>query len=85
MAHPFDPRATVRRLEAAGLESPAAEAIAAAIVNSRSGLATKADLEAAPAGARADLRADIAGVERRLILIGVAAAGLPFLALRLSG
>lgn len=37
------------------------------------------------AGARADLRADLAGVERRSILIGVAAAGLLFLALRLSG
>lgn len=81
MAHPLDPRAAVRRLEAAGLESPAAEAIAASIVNSRSGLATKADLEAA----RADLRAELAGVERRLILIGVVAAGLLFLALRLSG
>ena len=85
MAHPFDPRAAVRRLEAARLESPAAEAIAAALVNSRSDPVTKADLQAAQAGARADLRADIAGVERRLILLGVAAAGLPFLALRLSG
>ena len=43
MAHPLDPRATVRCLEAAGLESPAAEAIAAAIVNSRSDPVTKAD------------------------------------------
>ena len=81
MAHPFDPRATVRRLEAAGLESPAAEAIAAALVNSRSDPVTKADLQAAPAGARAEF----AGVGRRMTLTGVAIAGLLSLALRLSG
>lgn len=74
MAHSPDPRATVRRLEAAGVESPAAEAIAAAIVNFQSGLATKADLEAALAGARAE----VAGVERRTTLTGVAIAGLLF-------
>lgn len=85
MAHPLDPRAAVRRFEAAGVASPAAEAIVAAIVSSRSGPATKAGLQTAPAGARADLRAELAGVERRPILIGVATAGLPFLALRLSG
>lgn len=85
MAHPSDPRAAVRRFEAAGVASPAAEAIAAAIVSSRSDPVTKADPQAAPAVARADLRADLAGVERRPILIGVATAGLPFLALRLSG
>lgn len=85
MAHPSDPRAAVRRLEAAGVAPTAAEAIAAAIVSSRSGPATKAGLQAAPAGARADLRAGLAGVERRPILIGVATAGLPSLALRHSG
>ena len=81
MAHPFDPRATIRRLEAAGVESPAAEALAMAIVNFRSGLATKADLEAAVPG----VRAEFAGVERRMTLTAAAIAGLLFLALRLSG
>lgn len=85
MAHPLDPRAAVRRLEAAGVAPTAAEAIAAAIVSSRSGPATKAGLQTALAGARADLRAELAAVERRLILIGVATVGLPFLAPRLSG
>lgn len=85
MAHPPDPRATVRRLEAAGVGLPAGEAIAAAIVISRSGLATRSGLKAALTGARADLRTELASVERRLILIGVATAGLPSLALRLSG
>lgn len=75
MAHPLDPRATVRRLEAAGVAPTAAEAIAAAIVSSRSDPVTKADPQAAPAVARADLRAELAGVERRPILIGVATAG----------
>lgn len=70
MTHPPDPRATVRRLEPVG----AAEAIAAAIVNSRPDPVTKADLKAALAGARAEF----AGVERRTTLTGVAIAGLLF-------
>ena len=57
----------------------------AAIVISRSGLVPKAGLQAALAGAQADLRAELAAVERRSVLVGVATAGLPFLALRLSG
>lgn len=85
MAPSFAPRAAVRRLEAAGLEPPVAEAIAAAIVSSRSGLATRADLEAALTGARADIRSASAGVERRLTPIGVVTAGPPFLAFCLSG
>lgn len=85
MAHPSDPRAAVRRLEAAGVAPTAAAAIAAAIVSSRSGPATKAGLQTAPAVARADLRVELAAIERQLIPIGVATAGLPFLALRHSG
>lgn len=81
MVYTLDTHATVRSLEAAGLEPPAAEAIVSAMAKAGSEFATKADLEAAIAG----LRSDIHGVEKRLILAVVLVAGLLFTALRFFG
>ena len=46
MAKAFDTLTTARDLEAAGLERPAAEAVAGAILVSQDTLTTKADLDA---------------------------------------
>ena len=59
---------------AAGLDQPAAEAITAAIARSVTGPVT-----------RACFKAEIAALEKRLMLYGFALAGLLFAALRFTG
>lgn len=55
MAQTFDTLATARDLEAAGLDRPAAEAVAGAIRAGQGDLATKADLVALEARVQAML------------------------------
>lgn len=74
MAYTLDTHATVRELTAAGLDQPVAEAITAVIARSESQLVTKSDL-----------KAEIAALEKRLMLYGFALAGLLFAALRFTG
>ena len=78
MAYTLDTHAAVRDLTAAGFAPEQAEAIVATVAHSDSGLATKADLQAA-----------ISALEVRLVKwgigIGLAIAGLLFAALRAFG
>ena len=71
MAQAFDTAAAVRELEAAGMERAQAEVIASAIRNSQGDLVTKADL-----------RAEIAGLERRMMAYWLALAGVLFAAIK---
>lgn len=78
MAYAVDTHAAVRELTAAGFATEQAEAI---VARSDSGLATRADL----AATKADLQAAISATERRMMLAGLAIAGLLFAALRFFG
>ena len=78
MAQAFDTLAAARDLEAAGIDRQQAEAIAGAIRNGQGDLVTKADL----AATKADLEAAIARMERRLMLYGLALAGVLFAAIK---
>ena len=74
MGYTLDTHAAVRDLTAAGFAPEQAEAIVVTVARPDSGLATKADLQAA-----------IADFERRIILANLAIAGLLFAALRVFG
>ena len=78
MAYTLDTHATVRELTAAGLDQPVAEAITAVIARSDSELVTKSFF-------RTELKAEIAALEKRLMLYGLGLAGLLFAALRFTG
>lgn len=52
----IDTQATIRELEAAGMDSRQAEVVVAAISRSDAELATKSDLKAEIAGLKADLK-----------------------------
>ena len=71
MAQAFDTAAAVRQMEDAGMKRDQAEAIASAIRNSQGDLVTKADL-----------RAEIAGLERRMMGYSLALAGVLFAAIK---
>ena len=71
MAQAFDTLAAARDLEAAGIDRQKAEAIAGAIRNGQGDLITNADLEAA-----------LAKQERRLMVYGLALAGVLFAAIK---
>ncbi len=71
MAQAFDTAAAVRDLEAAGMERAQAEVIASAIRGSQGDLVT-----------RADLRAEMANLERRLMGYALALAGVLFAAIK---
>ena len=71
MAQAFDTLAAARDLEAAGIDRQKAEAIAGAIRNGQGDLVTNADLEAA-----------LAKQERRLMVYGLALAGVLFAAIK---
>ena len=64
-ASAFDTLATARKLKAAGVAEAPAEATASAVHSGRDDLATKADL-----------KAEIAAAEKRMLLAGVALAGV---------
>ena len=74
MAWSLDTAAATERIIAAGADPALARAIVAEVAQSDSGLASKADLEAA-----------ITNLERRLILAGAVGLGLLFAALRVFG
>ena len=78
MAYTLDTHATVRELMEAGLEPPVAEAITAVIARPGSELVTRSFF-------RTELKAEIAALEKRLMLYGLGLAGLLFGALRLTG
>ncbi len=78
MAYTLDTHATVRELTAAGLDQPAAVAITVAIARSKTELVTKSYF-------RTEFKAVIAALEKRLMLYGLALAGLLFAALRFTG
>ena len=79
----FDTYAAAKRLRDAGFDEDQAEAAVSMVRDAtaadRDQLATKADL----ATHRADTRADLASLERRLLGYGIALAGLLFAALKL--
>ena len=84
MAMPFDTLRLARQLEAAGFASQQAGDMAEAIAEAISALATKADLEAAIAALRVELKADIEILKRDMtirlgsmmvIAVGVILAG----------
>ena len=68
----LDTHATIRELEAAGMDSRQAEAVVAAISRADADLATKADLKTETAALKAemaDLKAEIAAVKADLKII----------------
>ena len=71
MAQAFDTLAAARDLEGAGMARDHAEAIATAIRNGQGDLVTKADLEAS-----------LESQERRLMVYGLALAGVLFAAIK---
>lgn len=86
MAYALDTHAAVRELTAAGLETPAAEAIVAVIARADSGLATRADpavTKSDLAVAKSDIETAIARAGNRMLLAQLAIAGLLFAAIRL--
>ena len=72
MAQTFDTAATVRDLESAGMERAQAEAIAAAIRNGQGDLVTKDHL-----------KAELAGLESRLVKWAVGIAAVLLAAIKL--
>lgn len=78
MAYTLDTHATVRELTDAGLDQPVAEAITAVIARSESELVTRSFF-------KTELKAEIAALEKRLMLYGLGLAGLLFAALRFTG
>ena len=85
----FDTLSAARSLEAAGIESKQAEAIVGAIRSSGEASVTKADLVAATAELRgemkamaAELRSEINAVVNKMLLAQVAIAGLLFAAIK---
>ena len=73
-SYTLDTHAAVRDLEEAGVERAQAEAIVNTLARADSDLVTKADL-----------RAEIAALERRILIAGVAIASPLFAALRFTG
>ena len=72
MAQAFDTLAAGKRLRDAGMKQEQAEAVAAAVREGQGDLVTKADL-----------RAELAGLERRMILFALALVGALFAAIKL--
>ena len=72
MPYTIDTHATIRDLEAAGIELPKAEAIVSAIGRSDSRLATKDDL----AVLQSSFEAALSAMANKLLLAIVAVAGL---------
>ena len=79
MAYALDTHATVRSLQAAGVQPAATEAIVAAIARSEDEVAGKADIAALAT------KEDLAKLETRILLASLAIAGLLFAALRFFG
>jgi len=80
MASTVDAHATIEQLMTAGLERPAAEAITAVIAGSDSKAGSDSTLVT-----KTCLKAEIAALEKRLMLYGLGVAGLLFAALGLTG
>ena len=83
----FDTYTAAKRLRDAGFDEDQAEAAVSMVRDAtaadRDQLATKADLATFRADTRADIAAELAGLERCLIGYGIALAGLLFAALKL--
>ncbi len=83
MAASFDTLAAARRMEQAGLQREAAEAVASAIRAGQGDLATRADLNGLREATGADLAALEARMYRAMMLQAVAIAGIVIAALKL--
>ena len=79
----FDTLATLKELEAAGMERGQAEAIAKAIQNGHGDLVTKSDLYAAGERLRGEIKAEVGAADNKMLVSQIAVAGLLFAALKL--
>ncbi|MCZ0953260.1 MAG: hypothetical protein OXJ56_11785 [Rhodospirillaceae bacterium] len=76
MGYTIDTAATIRSLEAAGIQPEQASAIVNAIIQSDEGLATKADVKTLEVDLRAELKALEARISMRLYTCAVGIVGL---------